>query len=120
MRHPLPLVLLAALAVFVPAGAGQAQSNTPWLPPTYQSPPNLSAQIPIAPAPGPHARATSPPPLVVPQTGQVLPNFPLVAGSGPGRRETYQDRAARCVHQAGVYGSAAGDRSSYIGACINQ
>ena len=26
--------------------------------------------------------------------------------------ETYQDRAARCAHQAGVYGQAAGDRSS--------
>ena len=34
--------------------------------------------------------------------------------------ETYQDRAARCAHQAGVYGQAAGDRNAYIGSCINQ
>ena len=39
---------------------------------------------------------------------------------GAGRAETSQDRAARCAHQAGVYGQAAGDRNAYIGSCINQ
>ena len=63
---------------------------------------------------------TLPPPIVVPQTGRVLPNLPTVPGAGPGGRETFQDRAARCAHQAGVYGQAAGDRNSYIGTCINQ
>ncbi len=60
-----------------------------------------------------------PPPIVVPQTGAVLPNLPM-PGSGPGGAETSQDRAARCAHQAGVYGQAAGDRNAYIGGCINQ
>ena len=61
-----------------------------------------------------------PPPLYVPQTGQLLPNLPR-CGSRPGRpREPIQDRAARCAHQAGVYGPAAGDRNAYIGSCINQ
>ena len=61
-----------------------------------------------------------PPPLYVPQTGQILPNLPTVSGAGPGGAETYQDRAARCAHQAGVYGAAAGDRNAYVGSCINQ
>ena len=61
-----------------------------------------------------------PPPLYVPQTGRVLPNLPSVSGSGPNGAETSQDRAFRCAHQAGVYGPAAGDRSAYIGSCINQ
>jgi hypothetical protein len=50
----------------------------------------------------------------------VLPNLPTVPGAGPGGRETFQDRASRCAHQAGVYGQAAGDRNSYMGTCINQ
>jgi hypothetical protein len=40
--------------------------------------------------------------------------------SRPGGAETYQDRAARCAHQAGVYGQAAGDRNAYVDSCINQ
>jgi len=34
--------------------------------------------------------------------------------------ETYQDRAARCAHQAGVFGQAVGDRNAYVDSCINQ
>jgi hypothetical protein len=64
--------------------------------------------------------STVPPLLHVPQTGRVLPNLPTVAPSGPNGTETSQDRALRCAHQAGVYGQAAGDRTSYIGTCINQ
>jgi len=63
--------------------------------------------------------ADVPPPIVVPQTGRVLPNLPTI-GSGPGGAETSQDRAMRCAHQAGVYGAAAGDRNAYVGSCINQ
>jgi hypothetical protein len=61
-----------------------------------------------------------PPPIVNPQTGVALPNMPAVSPSGPGGRETYQDRAVRCAHQAGAYGANAGDRGTYIGTCINQ
>jgi hypothetical protein len=59
-----------------------------------------------------------PPPLVNSQTGQVYPNLPPPApGSGVGGRETGQDRAVRCQHQAGVYGQTG---SNYVGSCINQ
>jgi hypothetical protein len=90
---------------------------------------------PVYPAPLPAPQGFSPPPshavvtrppavppsLYVPQTGRSLPNVPAISGSGPGGSETYQDRAARCAHQAGVYGPAAtGDRNAYIGGCINQ
>jgi hypothetical protein len=57
----------------------------------------------------------------VPQTGRMLPNLPPAVGAGPGGAETFQDRAARCVHQSGVYGpNATGDPGSYIRSCINQ
>jgi hypothetical protein len=62
---------------------------------------------------------TTPPPLYVPQTGRLVPNQPAV-GSGVGGRETFQDRAARCVNQAGVNSVTAGDRSGYIRGCVNQ
>jgi hypothetical protein len=62
----------------------------------------------------------TPPPLYVPQTGRLLPNLPAT-GSGAGGAESFQDRAARCVHQSGVYGpNATGDPGSYIRSCINQ
>ena len=64
--------------------------------------------------------AQVPPPILVPETGRVLPNLPAISPSGPNGTETFQDRAARCAHQAGVYGDAAGNRNAYIGTCINQ
>jgi len=61
-----------------------------------------------------------PPPLYVPQTGRALPNLPNPAPAGPRGQETFQDRAARCAHQSGAYGQAAGNKSLYINSCINQ
>jgi hypothetical protein len=61
---------------------------------------------------------TVPPSLFVPQTGQTLQNLPPLLGSGPGGAETFQDRAARCDHEAGVSGQAT--NGSVIGSCINQ
>lgn len=80
---------------------------------------------PQGPLPMPHQQemvppAAVPPPLYVPQTGRALPNLPNPAPSGPRGQETFQDRAARCAHQAGVYGQAAGNASTYINSCINQ
>jgi hypothetical protein len=93
----------------------------PWLPPKYKSPRGSRERVVIPrPAPTPQARRRTPPPLYVPETGRVLPNLPTVTPSGPNGTETYQDRAARCAHQAGVYGQAAGNRSTYINSCINQ
>ncbi len=88
--------------------------------PTYQSPPNLSRQNAMPQGPSPHAPVQSPPPPIVSPHGQPLQNLPTLAPSGPHGRESFQDRAARCAHQADVYGVERGDRSSYIGNCVNQ
>jgi hypothetical protein len=93
----------------------------PWLAPKYKSPRGTPQHVVIPePSSVPQARPAVPPPMYVPQTGQVLPNLPSVSGSGPRGAETSQDRAMRCAHQAGVYGQAAGDRNAYVGGCINQ
>jgi hypothetical protein len=89
--------------------------------PVYPTPlprPQAPAAVPRIPEPLP-PRARTPPPIFVPQTGQTLPNLPM-PGSGRGGTETYQDRALRCAHQAGVYGQAAGDRNTYVGSGVNQ
>jgi hypothetical protein len=94
----------------------------PWLPPKYQSPRGTRQHV-TQPSPAealPQRRAQTPPPIVVPETGRVLPNLPVLPGAGPGGAETGQDRAVRCAHQAGVYGDAAGERNTYINTCINQ
>jgi len=93
----------------------------PWLPPKYKSPRGTRQHI-VTPEPlnVPPSQYAVPPPLYVPQTGQVLPNLPGVTGAGQSGRETSQDRALRCANQAGVYGAAAGDRNTYVNSCINQ
>jgi hypothetical protein len=69
----------------------------------------------------PPQRAQTPPPLFVPETGRTLPNLPSAGrGLGPGGGESFQQRAARCHQQAGIYGQAAGNPSAYINSCINQ
>lgn len=101
---------------------GHKPQPEPWLPPKYQSPRGTKQHVtPSRPrAYVPPRTPNMPPPLYVPQTGRLLPNLPALPGAGPGGAETSQDRAVRCAHQAGVYGQAAGDRSAYIGACVNQ
>ena len=122
--------LLALLAV-IAALPARAQSDDerytimrpePGLMPKYQSPRGTRQHVtPVRPLEAPQVGAAPvPPPIVSPQTGIALPNLPTISPSGPGGRETYQDRAVRCAHQAGVYGSAAGDRNAYIGTCISQ
>jgi hypothetical protein len=129
MRGPLFIVLLALTA----ATPVRAQSDNdrynimrpekpePWLAPKYKSPHGTRRNVVIPRSKiVPPPNAAVPPPIINPQTGRALPNLPTVSGAGPGGRETAQDRAARCAHQAGVYGQAAGDRNAYIGTCINQ
>jgi hypothetical protein len=124
-------MVLMVLTAMVSAAPARAQSDDdkryniiapePWLPPKYKSPRGSTEHVAMPPpARTPQPRAAVPPALYVPQTGRTLPNLPSAAPSGPNGTETAQDRAARCAHQAGVYGSAAGDRSVYIGSCINQ
>ena len=123
------LLVLAAMVSVLPAHAQsdderytimRPEKPEPWLAPKYKSPRGTREHV-VTPRPTspPPPRAQVPPPLTVPQTGQVLPNLPTI-GSGPSGRETAQDRSARCAHQAGVYGQAAGDRNAYVGSCVNQ
>ncbi len=110
-----------------------APPNTAKAPPLGKK--RIGSSNPVYPAPLPPSLHYVPPPvqtvtplphvvppsMYVPQTGMALPNLPTVGGAGPGGSETSQDRAMRCVNQAGVYGPAqTGDRNAYIGSCINQ
>jgi hypothetical protein len=141
MMYRVPLIALLALTLLLPALPLHAQpGDTPSImapepggpPPKHKTRRGSSTVVYPAPLPQPEGfnppstqpvtaprAADVPPPIVVPQTGRVLPNLPTI-GSGPGGAETSQDRAVRCSHQAGVYGSAAGDRNAYVGGCINQ
>lgn len=105
-------------SIMVPEKGYKPSQPEPWLAPKYQSP-RGTVKLPkstVVPVP----KAQVPPDLYVPQTGRVVPNLPAVSGSGRGGAETSQDRAARCAHQAGVFGQPGGDRGSYMGACVNQ
>src|SRR4029079_13819440 len=109
-------------SIMVPEKGARPSKPEPWLAPKYRSPRGTVEKIVIPRSktvPQPHA--VTPPPLYVPETGRTLPNLPTVSGSGRGGAETSQDRAARCAHQAGVYGSTAtGNRNAYVGSCVNQ
>jgi len=109
-------------SIMVPEKGARPKLPEPWLAPKYKSPRGTVEHVTI-----PKSTIVTPPvtevpqmPIIVPQTGRALPNLPSVSGSGRGGAETYQDRATRCAHQAGVYGQAAGDRGTYVGTCINQ
>jgi hypothetical protein len=108
-------------SIMVPEKGSRRDQPEPWLAPKYKSPRGTVKHVTIPKSRvAPFPSATVPPPIFVPQTGRVLPNLPTVPGAGPGGSETFQDRAVRCSHQAGVYGQAAGDRNTYVGSCINQ
>jgi hypothetical protein len=98
------------------------ETPTPWLPPTYKSPRGSKQHVtPLRRPRSPEVRVSEPPPpIVVPQTGQVLPNIRTLSPSGPRGTETFQDKATRCVHQSGMYGAAAGNPGAYVGGCVNQ
>lgn len=110
--------------IMTPEPGRAAELPEPWLPPKYKSPRGSRQHVKHPRAPTRRAArpkvAPVPPPIVVPQTGQVLPNMPTLSPSGPHGTESFQDRATRCAHQAGAYGAAAGDRGTYIGTCVNQ
>jgi len=127
MRIALALI---AILVVAPASAGvldddnysiiKPEPTPPGVVKPYKSPRGTKQRVTV-PKPIPDQPRTipaMPPPVISPQTGQAYPNLPPpVAGSGIGGRETGQDRAMRCAHQAGVYGQTGGN---YIGTCINQ
>jgi hypothetical protein len=146
MREPsmiMLIVLSAALATPAPAQTGNILSDNysimvpekgskqkqkvskqkvskreqpePWLAPKYKSPSGTVQQVRI-----PKSKIVTPPSATAPgyvygpQTGRTFQNLPT-----PGRgTETFQDRAIRCTHQAGVYGQTGSARSSYMGSCL--
>jgi hypothetical protein len=92
---------------------------TPWLPPKYKSPRGSHNRVDKVPQEKPrYVRPHTPPPLVVPQTGQVVPQSPILSPSGRNGTETFQDRASRCVGQSSAAG--AGNPGAYVGTCVNQ
>jgi len=145
MREPsmiMLIVLSAALATPAPAQTGNILSDNysimvpekgskqkqkvskreqpePWLAPKYKSPRGTVKQARI-----PKSRIVNPPSgsipssVYVPQTGRTFQNLPSVPGAGPGGAETFQDRAVRCTHQAGVYGQSGAGRGAYMGSCL--
>ena len=108
-------------SIMVPERGYKPSQPEPWLAPKYKSPRGTVKSVTIAKTTTVSPPNTQvPPDLYVPQTGRTTPNLPTLSGSGRGGVETFQDRAMRCSHQAGVFGQAAGDRGSYMGACLNQ
>jgi hypothetical protein len=107
-------------SIMIPEKGTTPEKPEPWLAPKYKSPHGTRKHVvvPRPTPPIPPRRATVPPPILVPQTGRVLPNLPAVPNAAG--VESSQDRAVRCAHQAGVYGGVAGNRGAYIGTCINQ
>jgi hypothetical protein len=106
-------------SIMVPEKGSKRELPEPWLAPKYKSPRGTVKHvvIPKSKIVTPPSAAV-PPDVFVPQTGRTFQNLPTVSGSGPSGAETFQDRASRCAHQAGVYGQTGGARGSYMGSCL--
>ena len=105
--------------IMAPEPGRPQELPTPWLPPKYKSPRGSHNRVVPVPQQRPrYVEPRTPPPLVVPQTGQVVPQAPIVAPSGPHGTETFQDKASRCVGQSSAPG--AGNPNAYVGTCVNQ
>ena len=122
--------LAIALALTTSATAGvldhgnysimKEEPNPPGVVNRYKSPRGTKERVvvPKRQQDTPRRIPDMPPPIINPQTGQAYPNLPPpIPGSGIGGRESGQDRALRCAHQAGVYGQTG---TGYLGTCINQ
>ena len=105
--------------IIVPERGAKPDVPEPWLAPKYKSPRGTVDQVRIPKAKTVRPpRATDPGYVYVPQTGRTFQNLPSLPGSGRGGAETFQDRAIRCTHQAGVYGQVGANRGSYMGSCL--
>jgi hypothetical protein len=91
------------------------EQSEPWLAPKYKSPrgTQTNVRVPKSKTVNP-PRATDPGYVYVPQTGRTFQNLPTPGGG----TETFQDRAIRCSHQAGVYGQIGTNRGTYMGSCL--
>jgi hypothetical protein len=102
--------------IMAPEKGVRVQKPEPWLAPRYETPRSQRQPVIVVPeAPRPRVQSTVPPPILSPRTGRALPNLP-----GASSAEGFQDRAARCAHQAGAYSNDINSPAGYIGACINQ
>jgi hypothetical protein len=102
--------------IMVPEKGSKRQQPEPWLAPKYQSPLGTVDNVRVPKSKIVRTqKSTDPGYVYVPQTGRTFQNLPTLPGSGPGGAETFQDRAIRCTHQAGVYGQFGG---SYMGSCL--
>ena len=114
-----PAMAHAQYDIMRPEPGRPQELPTPWLPPKYKSPRGSHNHVVPVPQQQPRSvRPVTPPPLLVPQTGQVVPNNPVLSPSGPNGTETFQDRASRCVGQSSAPG--AGNPNAYVGTCVNQ
>src|SRR5262245_61838890 len=101
--------------IMVPENGSKRDVPEPWLAPKYKSPRGTAEQVRIPKAKTVRPpRTTDPGYVYVPQTGRTFQNLPTI---GPGT-ETFQDRAIRCTHQAGVYGQVGTNRGTYMGSCL--
>jgi hypothetical protein len=107
-------------SVMVPEKGAKRQASKPvvsepWLAPKYKSPRGTVQDVRIPKSKTVRSpRPTDPGYVYVPQTGRTFQNLPSTS-PGP---ETFQDRAARCTHQAGVYGQTGTNRSAYMNSCL--
>src|SRR5262245_18708559 len=101
----------------------KTEQPEPWRAPKYKSPRGTKYKSPrgtVEKVRIPKSKIVSPPSAIdpgyvyVPQTGRTFQNLPSLPGSGPGGTQTSQDRAVRCMHQAGVYGQG----GNYMGSCF--
>jgi len=125
-------VVAAAAALMPPAVASddspysimRPEPGMPGVATPYRSPRRSRQHVkPLPKAKPPRQRSDAPPPpIVMPETGRVVPSVPLVPrGSVPGGgSESFGDRAARCAHQGGLAGLPNDQRNSYMGTCLNQ
>ena len=101
--------------IMVPEKGAKPKVSEPWLAPKYKSPRGTVQSVRIPKSKTVHPpKVTDPGYVYVPQTGRTFQNLPTTS-PGP---ETFQDRAARCTHQAGVYGQTGTDRSAYMNSCL--
>jgi hypothetical protein len=127
------VAMVAMVAAAMPVSAGSDDSaysimrpepGTPGVAPSYRSPRRTPQQVkPLPKAKSPRQRSyTVPPPIVMPETGRVVPSVPIVPrGAVPGGgAESFGDRAARCAHQGGLAGLPNDQQNSYMGTCLNQ
>src|SRR5215475_7392736 len=90
-----------------------SKREQPRLAPKYNSPSGTQqVRIPNSKSVSPPS-ATNPGYVYVPQTGRTFQNLLSVGGGN-----TFQDRAIRCTHQAGVYGQVGANRGTYMGGCL--